>query len=75
MNHEHQTTLKVQGMTCRSCIQHVKQALTEVEGVAEIQIEFTERKVRVRHQLEAAPVEALVRALTEAGYVATAETS
>lgn len=73
MDHEHQTTLKVQGMTCGSCIRHVKQALTAVEGVDEIEVELAERKVRVKHQREAAPVEALVEALSDAGYIATAE--
>lgn len=70
MNHEHQTTFKVQGMTCRSCIRHVKEALTEVEGVSEVEIEFAEGKVNVRHQLDSAPVKALVQALSDAGYPA-----
>lgn len=73
--HEHQTTLKVGGMTCRSCIRHVKEALTEVEGVSEVEIEFAERKVKVKHQLDATPVEALVEALSDAGYAATTDTS
>ena len=69
--HEHQTTFKVGGMTCRSCIRHVKEALTEVE----VEIEFAELKVKVKHQLDATPVEALVEALSDAGYAATTDTS
>jgi len=74
-SYEQETTLAVQGMTCPSCIRHVKYALASVEGVTDVEINFAERKVTVKHQSDWAPVEALVGALDEAGYPAKAVTT
>ena len=66
------TLLAVEGMTCHSCVSHVKKALMEVDGVDTVDVRFSERKVHVRHDAGAAPVPQLVEALAEAGYPATA---
>ena len=64
------TLLAVEGMTCHSCVSHVKKALMDVDGVEEVDVRFSEKKVRVRHDGGAA-VPQLVEALAEAGYPAS----
>jgi copper chaperone len=71
MKTNEETTLKVEGMTCRSCVRHVDGALREVEGVCEVNVQFERGQVVVRHDSEAANVNALVEALRDAGYEAT----
>lgn len=65
------TLLAVEGMTCPSCVSHVKKALLEVSGVESVDVRFSQRKVHVRHDAAAAPLPHLVEALAEAGYPAT----
>lgn len=68
---QNDTLLAVEGMTCHSCVSHVKKALMEVDGVETVDVRFSEGKVRVRHDAGAAPIPQLVEALAEAGYPAT----
>jgi copper chaperone CopZ len=68
---QNDTLLAVEGMTCRSCVSHVKKALLEIDGVENVDVRFSEGKVRVLHDAGAAPVPQLVEALAEAGYPAT----
>ena len=62
------TTLVVQGMTCPSCIRHVESALRSLEGIAAIDVNLADGKVRVRHDASRASIAKLVAALAEAGY-------
>lgn len=62
-----ETVLRVEGMSCPSCIRHIDHALKELDGVAEVDVSLREGKVRVRHD-ESSGVGNLVEALAEAGY-------
>jgi copper chaperone len=66
MSNDKQTVLEVEGMSCPSCIRHVKDALGEVEGVNEVDVRLREGRVVVKH--EGAAVDSMVQALREAGY-------
>ena len=68
MNGNRETSLDVQGMSCPSCIRHIKEALQEVEGVSDIDVRLAQGKVVVRHEADGPPISALVGALQEAGY-------
>ena len=70
MTAEHETILNVTGMTCGSCVRHVDQALTKVEGVTRVEVRLREGQVRVQHDPALAPVSALIDAIEEAGYEA-----
>ena len=61
------TVLEVQGMTCPSCIRHVTSALTELDGVAAVDVKLRDGLVVVKHAA-AAQVDQMVDALAEAGY-------
>lgn len=71
MEDPNETLLDVQGMTCGSCVRHVRSALLQVDGVEAVDVKMSEGKVRVRHDADDAPVPRLVEALAEAGYPAT----
>lgn len=64
------TVLTVEGMTCPSCVAHVNRALRDLDGVAAVDVRLREGTVTVKHE-PAAPVDALVEALREAGYAST----
>jgi copper chaperone len=68
MNTNNQTVLAVQGMTCPSCVRHVNEALKDVAGVSNVEVQFREGKVLVQHDPSSAPVASLVNALRDAGY-------
>lgn len=68
MSTQKDTTLQVQGMTCPSCIRHVNAALTELDGVAKVDVRLREALVVVQHDATAAPIDRLVEALRDAGY-------
>lgn len=70
MDHEKQTTLNVQGMSCPSCVRHIREALGDVEGVTAVDVRLRDGMVVVRHEGERASAAALVGALAEAGYEA-----
>lgn len=66
-----ETLLKVDGMTCRSCVNHVGEALREVAGVAEVDVRLRAGQVLVAHD-PGTSVDALIAALQAAGYDARA---
>ena len=63
------TQLKVTGMTCGMCVQHVTQALQSVAGVKQATVDLTSGNVIVNHDSIAKP-EAMIEAVSEAGYEA-----
>ncbi len=67
-----ETSLRVTGMTCGSCVRHVASALRGVAGVEQVDVTLAEGQAVVRHDVQRAPVQALIDAVTEAGYQASA---
>jgi copper chaperone len=62
-----ETLLSVGGMSCPSCVRHIERALTEIDGVEQVDVKLREGLVRVQHAPGVVP-DALVEALQEAGY-------
>ncbi len=61
-------TLKVDGMMCKHCVAHVTKALNAIPGVtAEVDLQSGTATVETALPV---PDEALVKAVTEAGYEA-----
>ena len=65
-----QTTLNVEGMTCGNCVRHVGDALRGLPGVTGVEVRLDERKAIVQHDPHAAPLDALLAAVRDAGYEA-----
>ncbi|MFZ5894707.1 MAG: heavy-metal-associated domain-containing protein [Myxococcota bacterium] len=68
MNNERETVLDVEGMSCGSCLRHVTAALTELEGVAKVDVKLRDGIVIVQHDPARSSIAQLVEALGEAGY-------
>lgn len=66
------TELKVDGMTCRSCVASVTQALKRVPGVANVEVDLARGTARVIAEGVAQQVPAMVAALAAAGFEASA---
>jgi copper chaperone len=65
-----ETLLKVEGMSCGSCVRHVGEALRALEGVAEVDVRLESGEVLVRHD-DRTPVLQFIEALDDAGYEAS----
>jgi len=59
--------IKIQGMTCQHCVNTVKKALSEVEGVSEVEVFLEEGKAKVKLEKEV-PFETLKSAVETWGY-------
>ena len=64
-------TLSVPGMDCPVCPITVKKALTGVEGVSKVDVNFDKRQAVVIYDDAKTNVGALTKATTNAGYPAT----
>jgi copper chaperone len=62
------TALKINGMTCEMCVRHVTQALQNVPGVVQADVNLQEGRAVVESDDVAA--DALVSAVVEEGYEA-----
>lgn len=61
--------IKIEGMSCAHCVMHVKNALMEVKGVKDVQVDLKEKLAVVETQ--DADNEALKLAVEDAGYDVT----
>lgn len=62
--------LEVQGMTCDGCANHVRQALSAVEGVTEVEVPSYKEGRAIVRATESVDDSALVSAVEQAGYQA-----
>lgn len=67
--------LRIDGMTCASCVGRVEKALTRVPGVVEAAVNLATEKARVSVQDGVAGPLDLIEAVEAAGYTATVETN
>lgn len=68
------TSLVIGGMTCRACVEHVRQALASVSGVASVDVSLEEKRA-VLELADDAGESALVEAVEAAGYTAEPESA
>ena len=64
-----ETTLKVEGMTCQMCVQHVTKALRSVAGVQGTMVNLQTGSAVVQYDETTDPA-ALIEAVAEEGYQA-----
>ena len=69
MSDKDATTFEIEGMTCGSCVRHVRDALTEVDGVNAVDVRMRDGVAVVQHDPGAA-LDRMVQALEAAGYPA-----
>jgi Cu+-exporting ATPase len=63
------TTFKVEKMSCGGCVKHVTKAVQSVATGSDVAVDLATGKVEVTPTPE--DVQAVIRAITEAGYPAT----
>ncbi|MDR2135813.1 MAG: cation transporter [Treponema sp.] len=61
------TTLKIEGMSCEHCVQHVKEALEGIAGVASAKVRLKTNSAEVKHD-ETASLAMMEQAVEQAGY-------
>ena len=60
--------LKVQGMSCEHCVKAVNNALSGINGVADVSVSLKEGTVSFSHDPALAPVDVIKAAITGEGY-------
>ncbi|MDP2688651.1 MAG: copper ion binding protein, partial [Deltaproteobacteria bacterium] len=63
--------LPVQGMSCAACVEKINRALTAVPGVVSASVNFATEKANINYLPGEATVEDFIKAVRDAGYVAT----
>lgn len=66
------TELKIEGMTCASCVRRVERALAKVPGVTEANVNYATEKASVAHSHDVG-MQALTSAVEGAGYSVRSE--
>lgn len=60
-------TLKVKGMSCQHCVMSVTKALSQLDGVENVQVDLAKGEVRFDNTKEVASSR-IAKAIEEAGY-------
>ncbi|MFB6285362.1 MAG: heavy metal translocating P-type ATPase [Candidatus Bipolaricaulia bacterium] len=60
--------LPIEGMNCGACVNHVDKALASVDGVSDVQVNLSTEKAAVELSHGAVSLEALQKAVQDAGY-------
>ncbi len=63
-----ETTLKIDGMTCDNCVQHVHSSLMGVAGVLDARVSLEDKQARVQYDENRVKLSALHRAVEKVGY-------
>jgi len=61
------TTLKVKGMSCQHCVMSVTKALTQLEGIKNVQVDLAKGEVRFDNTKEVAS-QRIEKAIEDTGY-------
>ena len=64
--------IKIDGMTCGGCIASVYSATADIEGLDDISIELIDNQATVTFDDRKTDIEAIVSAIEDAGFDATA---
>ena len=61
------STIKVKGMSCQHCVMSVTKALTQLEGIKNVQVDLAKGEVRFDNSKEVAS-NRITKAISDAGY-------
>lgn len=59
--------LKVKGMSCQHCVMSITKALSQLDGIKNVQVDLAKGEVRFDNSKEIAP-NRIEKAITDAGY-------
>ena len=63
--------ISIEGMSCENCVRHVREALSILEGVGEVEVDLEAGKARVQAAVELSDAR-ITEVLDEEGYDVTA---
>jgi Cu+-exporting ATPase len=63
--------LKITGMTCNRCVNHVSEALRAVPGVVAVEVSLVEQRAKIVHDPQLSEPPILLAAVEGAGYSAS----
>lgn len=66
-----QTSLRIEGMTCASCETSIKIALSKLDGVSLVEVDYDTKSASVEHDPSLTSAQALAEAVTGLGYETT----
>ncbi len=66
------TTLGIAGMSCGACVRHVSRAIGGLNGVMHVDVDLQANRAVVEHLPDSVGETALIAAITDAGYSASA---
>lgn len=79
-SHSNQTTINegeikiieipIEGMSCMSCVANVKQTLSKIDGVQEVNVILKDKKATVKYDSDKVTSEQLVASINKIGYTA-----
>jgi len=58
----------IQGMTCGNCVQHVEQALKNLSGISQLEVNLEKHEAFVEYDSTIVTYESMASTLKEAGY-------
>lgn len=61
-------TLNVEGMSCSHCVNAVKNAVTALSGVSEVEVDLEGKTVTVGYDAEQVSLESIKEAIEDEGY-------
>lgn len=64
------TTLRAEGFTCPSCVNKIEKQVAQLDGVADVKVNFASSRIQVEHDEAKTSVDDLVAAIAKAGYKA-----
>jgi copper chaperone len=64
---------RVTGMHCADCKSHVEEALNKMNGVYKVEVKMADKRVVVAFDKAKVSAEAIAKAISDAGYPASAE--
>ncbi len=62
--------IMIEGMSCQHCVNHVREALSELDGIKEVQVDLAKNQALVEAEASVTD-EAIKAAIEEVGYKAT----
>ena len=64
-------TINIEGMTCGGCVKGVNNAVSQLEGVQNIDVDLAGNKADVTYDADVIAVDAIAEAIEDAGFDAT----
>lgn len=68
MESGYEATLKISGMHCSGCVDKVKQALMDIQGVHNVTVDLDENEATVTYEEDKAAIGDFEKAVIAAGY-------